>query len=44
MNTLPTPLATSPLSTWLDYLEQLHSKTIDLGLDRVRRVAQRLAC
>ncbi|WP_392420532.1 bifunctional tetrahydrofolate synthase/dihydrofolate synthase [Edwardsiella piscicida] len=42
MNTLPTPLATSPLSTWLDYLEQLHSKTIDLGLDRVRRVAQRL--
>lgn len=42
MNTLPTPQATSPLSTWLEYLEHLHSKTIDLGLERVRRVAQRL--
>lgn len=42
MNTLPTPQATSPLSCWLEYLEQLHTKTIDLGLERVRRVAQRL--
>ncbi|WP_058912740.1 bifunctional tetrahydrofolate synthase/dihydrofolate synthase [Entomohabitans teleogrylli] len=36
------PQATSPLATWLSYLENLHSKTIDLGLDRVRAVGQRL--
>jgi dihydrofolate synthase / folylpolyglutamate synthase len=30
------------LAEWLAYCEQLHSKAIDLGLDRVRRVAQRM--
>ena len=33
------PQATSPLATWLSYLENLHSKTIDLGLARVSKVA-----
>ncbi|MEA1065571.1 bifunctional tetrahydrofolate synthase/dihydrofolate synthase [Apirhabdus apintestini] len=36
------PQATSSLPTWLSYLENLHAKTIDLGLDRVRQVAERL--
>jgi len=30
------------LSDWLAHAEQLHSKNIELGLDRVRQVAQRL--
>ena len=30
------------LSTWLDRIERLHAKPIDLGLDRVRSVANRL--
>ncbi|MGE5027139.1 MAG: bifunctional tetrahydrofolate synthase/dihydrofolate synthase [Betaproteobacteria bacterium] len=38
-----TPHATpSSLAEWLGYLEQLHPKTIDLGLDRVAEVKQRL--
>lgn len=28
------------LNNWLGYLEQLHPKTIDMGLDRVRRVKE----
>ncbi len=36
------PQATSPLATWLSYLENLHSKTIDLGLARVSLVAEHL--
>lgn len=36
------PQATSPLATWLSYLENLHSKTIDMGLERVSRVAAAL--
>ena len=36
------PQATSPLATWLSYLENLHSKTIDLGLARVSLVAGQL--
>ena len=36
------PQATSPLATWLYYLEHLHSKAIDLGLDRIRQVASSL--
>ena len=36
------PDATSGLSDWLQYLESLHAKAIDLGLDRVKEVAQRL--
>ena len=37
-----TPQAASPLASWLSYLENLHSKTIDLGLERVSQVAVRL--
>lgn len=37
-----TPQAASPLASWLSYLENLHSKTIDLGLERVSEVAARL--
>ncbi|NDO83123.1 bifunctional tetrahydrofolate synthase/dihydrofolate synthase [Citrobacter sp. NCU1] len=36
------PKAASPLASWLSYLENLHSKTIDLGLERVSQVAARL--
>lgn len=36
------PHATSPLVTWLSYLENLHAKTIDLGLERVSAVASAL--
>lgn len=39
----PTLRATSPLASWLFYLENLHSKTIDPGLERVSQVAARLA-
>lgn len=34
--------AMSDLKAWLCYLEKLHPTTIDLGLDRVKTVAQRL--
>jgi len=34
--------ASSTLAAWLAYLEALHPKTIELGLDRVRAVAERL--
>lgn len=34
--------ATSPLAEWLYYLENSHSKVIDLGLERIRRVADEL--
>lgn len=36
------PNAMSSLATWLCYLEHLHSQTIDLGLERVSQVAERL--
>ena len=36
------PNAQSTLAQWLAYCEQLHSKSIDLGLARVRTVAERL--
>ncbi|MGL9773923.1 MAG: bifunctional tetrahydrofolate synthase/dihydrofolate synthase [Sodalis sp. (in: enterobacteria)] len=39
MENLPIPQATSPLAAWLYYLERLHAKPIDLGLERVRHVA-----
>lgn len=32
----------SPLDAWLAYLEHLHSKNIDMGLERVKSVAQQL--
>ncbi|WP_456310666.1 bifunctional tetrahydrofolate synthase/dihydrofolate synthase [Serratia proteamaculans] len=34
--------ATSPLASWLYYLEHLHAQAIELGLDRIRRVASSL--
>ncbi|WGV99517.1 bifunctional tetrahydrofolate synthase/dihydrofolate synthase [Vibrio sp. YMD68] len=36
----PIPQATSPLTVWLDYLSNIHSSAIDLGLDRVQAVAK----
>lgn len=36
------PQATSPLAAWLYYLERLHSQPIELGLERVKQVAERL--
>ncbi len=33
------PQATSSLEMWLDYLSNIHSSAIDLGLDRVQAVA-----
>ncbi|MGM3175276.1 bifunctional tetrahydrofolate synthase/dihydrofolate synthase [Dickeya lacustris] len=42
MDNLQTPQATSPLAAWLHYLEHLHSQAIELGLDRIHRVAERL--
>jgi len=36
------PKVSDSLSTWLNYLEHLHSRSIDLGLERVREVADRL--
>ena len=42
MDNLHLPQATSPLATWLYYLEHLHTQAIELGLDRIRQVAHRL--
>lgn len=36
------PSDAASLQDWLSYLESLHAKAIDLGLDRVRQVADRL--
>ncbi len=36
------PSATSPLADWLEYQERLHPRNIELGLDRVGKVANRL--
>lgn len=36
------PGAGAPLQTWLDWQSRLHPREIDLGLDRVRAVADRL--
>ncbi|KUM33968.1 bifunctional tetrahydrofolate synthase/dihydrofolate synthase [Pseudomonas sp. EpS/L25] len=35
-------MSSRSLAQWLAYLEQLHPSAIDMGLDRVREVAQRL--
>ncbi|MGX9418977.1 bifunctional tetrahydrofolate synthase/dihydrofolate synthase [Vibrio sp. WJH972] len=40
MTTHSIPQATSPLSVWLDYLSTIHTSAIDLGLERVEKVAQ----
>lgn len=42
MQNHPIPQTTSPLNEWLDYLEHLHSQAIELGLERVQRVAAHL--
>lgn len=34
--------ATSPLEMWLRYIEKNHTKSIDMGLERVQAVAQQL--
>ncbi|SFU53572.1 bifunctional tetrahydrofolate synthase/dihydrofolate synthase [Xenorhabdus koppenhoeferi] len=39
---LQTPQATSPLMTWLSYLENLHTKAIDMGLERVGKLGKQL--
>ncbi|MFW5328828.1 bifunctional tetrahydrofolate synthase/dihydrofolate synthase [Hydrogenophaga sp. ZJX-1] len=39
MNTFPAP---NTLEDWLAHCERLHPVTIDMGLDRVQRVAQRM--
>ena len=31
-----------PLAQWLDYIESIHRRSIDLTLDRTRRVLHRL--
>lgn len=36
------PAASASLDDWLHYLENLHTKTIELGLDRVSQVADKL--
>ena len=36
---LSAPAATASLQEWLTYLEKLHPKNIDMGLERVARVA-----
>ncbi len=36
------PTRNDSLTAWLSYLESLHPRTIDLGLDRVREVWQRM--
>ncbi|XKM13879.1 bifunctional tetrahydrofolate synthase/dihydrofolate synthase [Orbaceae bacterium ac157xtp] len=36
------PNAMSDLPTWLNYLESIHPKTIDLGLNRVQKVGAQL--
>ena len=41
MSGLTVPQATASLSTWLKYLEQLHTSAIDLGLDRVKAVGEK---
>ncbi|CQI93663.1 bifunctional folylpolyglutamate synthase/ dihydrofolate synthase [Yersinia rohdei] len=42
MNNHLIPQATSPLAAWLYYLERLHSQPIELGLERIKQVAERL--
>lgn len=40
--TLIKPNATSTLAMWLSYLEHLHNKPIELGLSRIKIVAEKL--
>ena len=41
-NGLPPTISRRSLGDWLQYLESLHPKTIELGLERVREVKERL--
>ncbi len=43
MSSVRTPDAAANLSDWLQYLESIHATAIDMGLDRVRQVADRMA-
>ena len=43
MLSIPVPDHPTTLADWLDHAERLHPHTIDMGLDRVQRVAQRMA-
>ena len=40
---LPVPGAAATLDDWLSYLESIHARPIDMGLARVRQVAERMA-
>ncbi|MEI2418605.1 bifunctional tetrahydrofolate synthase/dihydrofolate synthase [Orrella sp. JC864] len=40
---VPKPDAHATLDQWLGYLESIHSRPMELGLERVREVAQRMA-
>jgi len=42
MSSVRTPDAAASLSDWLQYLESIHATAIDMGLDRVRTVADRM--
>lgn len=42
MENKPVPQASSPLAAWLCWLENLHDKVIDMGLERAGQVAARL--
>lgn len=42
MVTISPPTTSAGLNAWLNYLEQLHPSAIDMGLERVREVAERL--
>ncbi|WP_341920259.1 bifunctional tetrahydrofolate synthase/dihydrofolate synthase [Hydrocarboniphaga effusa] len=42
MSAVPAPPPSAPLADWLAYQEGLHPSAIELGLTRVRAVAQRL--
>ncbi|SDB48049.1 dihydrofolate synthase / folylpolyglutamate synthase [Pseudidiomarina indica] len=42
MSALQAPSATASLDDWLSYLEQLHPSAIDMGLERIKTVADRL--
>ncbi|UJF18776.1 bifunctional tetrahydrofolate synthase/dihydrofolate synthase [Vibrio sp. SS-MA-C1-2] len=43
MTTPSTPKATGTLESWLSYLESIHSSAIDLGLERMEIVANKLS-
>ncbi len=42
MSILVSPKATDSLETWLSYLEKSHFKPIDMGLERIQKVAEGL--